>query len=146
MKTKIGRYFIASMWILAGFGKIFAVLAEVISQKTMISSVMEKLAEETNWGFYRQICENYYIPYSLLFIFMAASIEIISGLLILKGKVFARLGLLGVSFVLLTYLPFHHRGALIGMLILLTGQIYLMIQKNEENLLQGIVKRLKKSK
>ena len=144
MKTKIGRYLIAGIWLLVGFGKFFIVIAEVISQKALISPVMGKLAEETNLSFYRQICNNYYIPYALFFIFMATTIEIISGFLILKGKVFARFGFLGVSFILLTYLPFHHGGALIGNSILLLLQITLAFQKSEEDLLQGIIKKFKK--
>lgn len=138
------RYLLGGMWFLVGTGKLLAVMMEILLQRPLISSVMEFLNHEVTWSFYKQICQNYYLPYALFFIFAAAIIETISSVLILKGKNLAKLGFLGVSFVFLVYLPFHQGVQLMGMLILLLLQLILIFQKNEEDLVLGIIKKIRK--
>lgn len=139
------RLFFGIVWILSGASKVLALIAELITGKAMISLSIPFFVKSTVVPFCANMVNNYILPYALLYIFIAALIEIKIGFLILQPGGWARLGLSLGIFLTVIYTP------LVGWFLVITGillfavpHIWLLGQDLKENLFENLLKKIRR--
>lgn len=135
-KLIIIRKSIAFIWLFIGGAKVIAALVELIAGIEITSPIMTDLVNHITVDFYRPIGETYYLAYPLFFIGLAGIIEVFSSIGLLKGKLTAKLGLLGFALMTTLYIPFHDGLIAVINILSVLGYLFFLKYPHEENFLK----------
>jgi uncharacterized membrane protein HdeD (DUF308 family) len=119
---KIRKYMpliVGIFWIIGGLGKFVA--------SSFVSEMLKGFAQTCIIPFYAEIIRNFVVPNSFLIVLLFGFLEILCGILILTGKIFARIGLILAIILNILFLPlqFPFTFILSAPLIALQGSMYL---------------------
>jgi len=102
-----------------GLGKFVA--------SSFASEMLKGFAQTCIIPFYAEIIRNFVVPNSFLIVLLFSFLEILCGVLILTGKIFARIGLILAIILNILFLPLQYPFTFIlnAPLIALQGSMYL---------------------
>jgi len=135
-KKELLRLMFGILWIFAGLGKIVQLVFADITE------TMTRFTDNCMFEFYAELIESIAIPNVTAIFILLAFAETGIGLLILSGRSYTKLGLLGATLINLAYSPLFSYYTILVNVPFIIPQIYLLMQKDlNKNYLSGLMSR-----
>jgi len=135
-KKELLRLLFGIIWISSGLGKIGKLVFSDVTK------TMTNFADNCLFEFYSELIESIAIPNKTLIFILLISAEIIAGLLILMGRSYTKLGLIGATLIALSYAPLFSYYTVMINTPLIIVHAYLLMQKDlNKNYLSRLIAR-----
>ncbi len=125
MDKNLLRPIFGSIWIFSGLSKIIGF--------SFIVNYLQIFADKCMFDFYSGFIRNAVIPNAYLFILLVLIAEVFTGLAILRGEIFAKIGLMLAILMNITFTPLMPPATLIINAAFILCELYILLKLDLTN-------------